>query len=258
MAAVAVVVGSAELLTLRSEFASDGLLSAEITARFRATNARSRLARRLGPALVRPPVVAAAVVVRLLAGAALLAALAARARPSPWLLALILAATLVVHHAMVFGLNAADQMVLVVFAGATVAEAGLALDRDALVLGGLGFVAAQAGLAYFVAGVAKRAGPAWRAGDAVRAIVDTTAFGLAPVSDALHRSASAARAASFVVVAYEVAFPVVFLLPVEAAAAYLGVGLLLHLGIAAVMGLNLFLWAFAAAYPAILHVAWRW
>jgi hypothetical protein len=50
-----------------------------------------------------------------------------------------------------------------------------------------------------------------------------------------------------------VSFPVVLVAPREVCWGYLACGVLFHLGTAITMGLNKFVWAFLALYPAALY-----
>lgn len=257
LAAFGVIIASAELLYVSAEYERGGMLSTRIASRFRVTNAGRRASGWLGRVVVRPAVVRSGLAVRLAAAVGILPALVVARSLVVWILAVMVAATLAIHYAMLFGLNASDHMMLVVLGGAVVAEVGVLFDNDPLLFGGLGFIAAQSGLSYFTAGLTKLAGSAWRSGLAVRAIIDTNAFGQDRVSDVLNRHSGLGAAATYAVVAFEVAFPVVFFLPNALTISYVVAGVILHLGIAAVMGLNLFLWAFVATYPAVVYISCR-
>lgn len=57
------------------------------------------------------------------------------------------------------------------------------------------------------------------------------------------------------VIAFECSAALLILAGTPGAVAIIAGGLAFHVGIALVMGLNTFLWAFASAYPALLYLA---
>ena len=54
------------------------------------------------------------------------------------------------------------------------------------------------------------------------------------------------------VIVFEVSFPLVLLTPLSIAIGILAIGVMFHLGSAAVMGLNSFVWPFPATYACVL------
>lgn len=143
-----------------------------------------------------------------------------------------------------FGLDGSDQMQTIIWAG--LAMAGASPQA------GLFLIAGQALLAYWIAGLAKLAGPSWRTGAAPANIATTVAHGSARGAVLLGHFSGAA---AFATIAFEVVGPfLVFtgfwggLIFVTCAAAF-------HLAIAAAMGLNNFVWAFGAALPPVLWLA---
>ncbi|WP_371640774.1 hypothetical protein [Streptomyces virginiae] len=143
-----------------------------------------------------------------------------------------------------FGLDGADQMQTVVWAG--LAMAGVSPHA------GLFLISGQALLAYWISGLAKLAGSSWRAGVAPGKIATTVAHGSATATMLLGRFSGIAAVATII---FEVAGPfMVFtgfvggLLFVTCAAAF-------HVTIAASIGLNNFVWAFGGALPAVLWLA---
>ncbi|MFF9070151.1 hypothetical protein ACF09E_32885 [Streptomyces sp. NPDC014891] len=116
----------------------------------------------------------------------------------------------------------------------------------------LAFIAAQLTLAYFAAGVAKVFGPSWRAGTAVAEIVSTRTYGAKWIAQIARRRPGSFVCATYGTVLFEVAFPVVFLLPPSFTALFLGVAMSFHVCVAFLMGLNSFVFAFAATYPSII------
>ncbi|MEK9523356.1 hypothetical protein ACIOMM_20115 [Streptomyces sp. NPDC087908] len=116
----------------------------------------------------------------------------------------------------------------------------------------LAFIAAQLTLAYFAAGVAKTFGPSWRAGTAVAEIVSTRTYGAQWISQIARRRPAPFVFATYGTVMFEVAFPLLFLLPSSSIPLFLGVAMSFHVCVAFLMGLNSFVFAFAATYPSII------
>jgi hypothetical protein len=97
------------------------------------------------------------------------------------------------------------------------------------------FIAGQSVLSYASAGAAKLLSPLWRDGSAMAGIFRTQTYGTKWVG--------------------ELAFPLVLVAPKPVARALLGLGAAFHVGNAAFMGLNRFIWAFSATYPSVIHVS---
>jgi hypothetical protein len=151
-----------------------------------------------------------------------------------------------------FGTDGSDQMVSIVLAG--VAIGSLFPPSDLTVRVAIGFIAIQACLAYGVAGIAKALSPAWRSGTVIRGIMATETWGSRPFADWLTSSRAASLFVCWLVIAAECTFPAVVIAPPWLAVALLGWGLTFHVMCAMTMGLNTFVWAFVAAYPAILFM----
>src|SRR3989304_154443 len=60
---------------------------------------------------------------------------------------------------------------------------------------------------------------------------------------------------TYSVITFELMFPLVLVVPPRIALLFLSVGALFHLANAFAMGLNCFLWAFVATYPAVLYTS---
>lgn len=116
------------------------------------------------------------------------------------------------------------------------------------------FIAGQAALSYLVAGLAKLGSERWRSGGALIGILGTEIYGHAGAHAFFAERPRLAQLACWGVFVFEIAFPVVFVLPAELAVGMLIAALAFHLVNAVLMGLNTFLFAFAATYPAILAV----
>jgi len=114
------------------------------------------------------------------------------------------------------------------------------------------FLAAEASLAYLVAGAYKAASPFWKKGQALVLITRTRLFGHEGVARMLQRYPAATRSLEFVFVLWECIFPIALLVPLKILLPMLAIGLIFHIACAWVMGLNTFIWAFLATYPALI------
>lgn len=113
-----------------------------------------------------------------------------------------------------------------------------------------GYLAAQLVLSYFMSGWVKVVNPAWRCGEA---LVEVFAYSAYPVSESLRGWAARPRllwAMGWAVMLFELAFPLALIHPASLAVA-LVIAALFHLANACLFGLNRFLWAWLAAYPAL-------
>jgi len=131
--------------------------------------------------------------------------------------------------------------------------AGLGRDERLLYVG-LYFLAFQACLSYLAAGVAKALSPEWRDGSAIFKIFNTEAYGIRPVATWLAGKRALQWILAWSVIVVECFFPLVVVLPLPLAALLLTWGVVFHVLCAVIMGLNSFLWAFTATYPAIVFV----
>jgi hypothetical protein len=147
------------------------------------------------------------------------------------------------------GLDGSDQMLGVVSLGLT--GAFLLPDVQARQVA-LGYLAGQLVLAYTAAGVAKLVSPVWRSGRALPRILATVGYGSPRVAQVLERSPLVARALCVYVIAFETLTPLLMASGSGGAWAVVLMGGTFHLGVALLMGLNVFPWAFGATFPAVL------
>jgi len=142
-----------------------------------------------------------------------------------------------------------DSMLLIVTLA--VALARTAPDSE-VARGGLAYAAAQLVLSYFVSGVAKLRDRAWRSGRAVPRVLALPQY---QVSDRVRAALTRpvlARLATWSMLAFECGFPLA-LADATTCWALMAIGACFHLANAIVFGLNRFLWAWIAAYPALLY-----
>lgn len=112
------------------------------------------------------------------------------------------------------------------------------------------YLAVQLVLSYFMSGWVKVVNPAWRSGEA---LVDVFAWSAYPVAESLRAYARSPRllfVMGWAVMIFELLFPLALLHPVTLAGA-LVIAAVFHATNACLFGLNRFLWAWLAAYPAL-------
>jgi hypothetical protein len=150
------------------------------------------------------------------------------------------------------GLDGSDQMLLVVCSGLTVA---LLVPERASQAIALDYIAAQLLLSYAVAGIAKAASPTWRSGRALPGILSTIGYGIPRLGKLLDENPQLARILCWSVILFECTAPLLILVGTPGAIVVVAAGILFHLSISYIMGLNIFPWSFGAAYPALLWLA---
>jgi hypothetical protein len=117
----------------------------------------------------------------------------------------------------------------------------------------LWYLSLQLCLAYATAGVAKALGREWRRGSAIPDILATRSYGHAALAAWLRARPRLTRWVTYSVMAFECLFPLILTLGPSVAWFFVGMGFLFHIVNAYAMGLNRFLWAFPATYPAVLY-----
>lgn len=246
LAALGAAVSAAELLTVRHVLDDGGPLgwpAARTRNRWMTGPAAGLLDRVFGAAGAR-----AIVAGRLVAAGCLLGARrpALRAACSGYLAAS--------HHAMSvrtpYGTDGSETMLMVVSAATCLGRLSGGGERAELLA--LRFVAAQSLLSYSVAGIAKLRSSVWFDGTAVRDVVRTRLFGHRRVFEELRYRPRTALVLSRSVTIAELAFPLAAVGPLRLRVAAVTAMALFHLVNAGVMGLNRFVWAFLASYPAVL------
>jgi hypothetical protein len=250
IAAVAILISSLEILARPALLADTGLLSwrtEQLRARWLTHGA---LARGLDVSF-RPPVVLWIVGLR----AAAATVIVVSPRPAGVLVCAVAAASLLLMLRNSYGNDGADQLGLILFVAVSLAHLR---PSPVVVEAVLWFVALLACLAYFTSGAAKLAGRRWRDGTGLTGVFETETYGARAVCGLLRRHRWLAVGASWAVIAGESFFPAALVAPTPVAAALLALGVSFHLGAAAVMGLNTFLWAFPATYPAVWYCAHAW
>lgn len=123
----------------------------------------------------------------------------------------------------------------------------------------LWFLTLQLCLSYFIAGAAKLPEAGWRDGTFLTGVSGLSIYGNRRAAALLEARPDTAKWISRFMLLWELAFPLVLILPPVPAATLFGAGLLFHLLNAGFMGLNSFVWSFPAMYPAAFYcIRTRW
>ena len=144
-----------------------------------------------------------------------------------------------------------DFMTQVVLTGMLLAHVLLASGMGPLSWAlGLGWIALNATTSYVIAGWVKWLQPDWRNGTALPIFLDTGLHGPLP-PHSIWRRPWVAKCASWSFMAWEATFPLAFL-SVEWALLECALALFFHLLVYRFFGLNRFVWAWLASYPAVI------
>lgn len=247
MAAVGLLIASAEQLVRTRALAATGLLSWQV-AQLRSPGLSGGWQHRALDPLFRSPGVLLLLGLRAVSAAVVIA----MPDPTSAAVAVCAATTALLMLRSSYGNDGADQMGLIVMVAAALAHA---FDGTRVVSAVLWFCAAQACLSYATSGVAKLRGKRWRDGSGLTGVLSTRTYGVSALHRLLVGHRWLAVALSWAVILTESLFPLVLVVPDAAVPWFLAGGLIFHLGAAVVMGLNTFVWAFAATYPAIAWCA---
>ena len=118
-----------------------------------------------------------------------------------------------------------------------------------------GAIAIQTLFCYFANGLIKVLEPRWTSGVHLKAILLTENYSRNIIAKkAANTGLPAFRLLSRAVIVWELAAAIAPFLPRPLLYIFLGFGVLFHLAIALVMGLNTFFWSFLSTYPAILFL----
>lgn len=145
-----------------------------------------------------------------------------------------------------------DCMTLVVLTGLGIATV---TDEPRWSEAGLWYIAVQSCLSYFIAGATKLRASKWRSGAALVVFVHDSCYGPGRIVSVLSRPWLRCVLA-WGLMLFECCFPLAVLDP-GIALWFVGAGLVFHTANVYVLGLNRFLFAWAATYPALLWCAWQ-
>lgn len=251
LAAVGFFVATAEHLANWRDFRPDGIYAWRVLRSRPAIIRFPRLARMLD-VLLDLPGFAVILALRL----ACLAALFVPSLPRGGevaALAVIVATSFLLNFRHAYGQDGSDQMSSLVFV--TLLLVRLGPDDPRLLAAGAWFLALQVCASYAIAGIAKVRGAKWTNGSALFLIFNTESYGHPAAARFLSVHTTVAKVMTWSVVLVECTFPLAILAGPKVCLLYLAWGVAFHVANATIMGLNSFLWAFLATYPAVLWCA---
>lgn len=244
---VQVLISSLEQLYTRDRFADDGLLNWEVSKRFVRT---SGLLAPFAERLLGPPRFRLLLIARL-ALAITISVTALFGRVS-WVLLLLLFAThLGIVYRQMAGLSGAFQMQLVLVPGLILAA--LFPDGSLVQTAAILFIAAQSVLSYLIAGASKLVSSDWQTGSAIAGVFSTEVWGDERIYHLLQRYPYLNVVGAWLVIAFECLFPIVLFVDPQWTVVVFAAGILFHGFNAVFMGLNKFVIAFPATYPAVYY-----
>lgn len=234
------------LLDLRNH-ADDGMLGWPV-AQTRRRSLVAGLSGMVADWIFRYPVFLVLVTTRLIAAILIVAQVA----PTTWMPGLVLhlaITSLLLGGRTSFGMDGADQK-----SALTLLALGIAtlVPTPTVKAAALWFIAAQLTLSYVTSGLAKIPGAQWRSGAAIWGVLATRMYGVPALGVWLKGHPRLCAVLSWSVILSEVAFASVLVAPEPLAWALIGGGVAFHAATAVLMGLNTFLWAFLAGYPALI------
>jgi hypothetical protein len=255
IASIGLLVDSFEMLASRRSYTDSGMFSYLVVGRSRRLFVGGgSVALR---SIFRYPALLVMPALQMCLGAYFLIAALDRLDTSFFIASGIAAVTVVVIRAAMYlrlqlGIDGGDQMLMTVFIGLSISY----LSPDTLGrLLGLYYIAAQFLLSYLTSGTCKLISPQWRSGRALPGILSTAGYGKPTLGSLLRSHPLIARVLCWSVILIECFGPFLILAGTPGGILLVILALSLHMSIALVMGLNNFLWSFAACLPAVLFVS---
>ncbi len=148
---------------------------------------------------------------------------------------------------------ASDNMFFLVFGALYLRE--IAPDSELVTEVCLWFIALQSCLSYLTNGILKLHSPLWRQGNVMSRIFRHPLFGNARLARVLNAHPPLGKALDWSIIGCELLFPLTLVVGFPVGWVLLVWGLLFHVLVAALMGLNTFFFAWVATYPAIVFVS---
>lgn len=148
--------------------------------------------------------------------------------------------------------NGADQVINILLMSLTIAFCNP--NSQYLKPISLNFIAIQIAIGYFVSGFFK-INKGWLNGQYLISVMSTEIYGHKYIYRFLKKRQKLSALLSLIMIVVELSLAVAFLLPAKICLIVLCLGCLFHLCVAYVMGLNSFLTAFIATYPAIYYTS---
>lgn len=151
-----------------------------------------------------------------------------------------------------YGLDGSDQMTSIVLLSLFIMKISNETFSQTICIF---FIAFQSCLSYFTSGFAKLISKEWRSGDAIFYILSTRTYSNKRVSNFLKGKRTLNLLISWSTILIEVLFPIC-LINIKTTMLFLIFGLMFHISIAIIMGLNCFVFAFISTYPSIFYCAY--
>ena len=240
--ALAVLLQNLELLRLRAVFTENGVWTwSVLQEEFRSIP---------GPIRLVINILLADFAFPILLGVSAFAAAAALFFQAAWLPWIMLAAALLTSARWRGAFNGGgDYMTIVVLSAVSIAA--LFPNTPGVLLGCLWYTSLHVCASYLIAGLVKLKNRDWRSGEALSAFIRSTIFLPNPRLERASENGFLMKLASLALILFELSFPLA-LLGAEFAAGYACLGIIFHLGAFYVFGLNRFVFAWAAGYPALI------
>lgn len=159
--------------------------------------------------------------------------------------------SLLLHPKHFYGSDGSDQLSFLVQSTAAIARIG---DNDRRLESGLMFLSSQVALSYLTSGAVKMVSRTWRSGEALPGVLRTRTYGDAKLFQFLDSNPRISKTIAHSVLAAEICFPLVYVMPRKPALAAVTTMGVFHIANARYMGLARFVWAFLATYPAVVYV----
>lgn len=150
------------------------------------------------------------------------------------------------------GTDGADQMSFII--AITVLLCFSFSTDEVIQIIGVAFISGQLIIAYLASGFSKLFSESWRTGKAAKGVLSTVTYGNGWTSSFIAKSRYVPLIICWSTIAWEILFPAIFFFDGYVFLFGLTVGVIFHLLVATVMGLNAFVWAFGAAYPAVYYL----
>lgn len=115
------------------------------------------------------------------------------------------------------------------------------------------FIVAQLSLSYFISGYYKVISKTWRSGKAIKKVVATEIYGQ-PSLYFMVKSNAFSYASCWFIILWELSFPLLFFIPQPYSLTWLVLGVIFHLLMAIIMGLNTFMMSFLVSYPLFYYL----
>ncbi|MCB0344922.1 MAG: HTTM domain-containing protein [Bdellovibrionales bacterium] len=241
--ALAVLVQAGELLILRNSVSNEGVWSWEVLRR--EFEIFSKPTQRLLSAVLAYPNFVFLLLVQF--GSALVTLFISH--PALILLMLVCHVLVCLRWRGVFN-GGSDYMTTVVLAALLIAQ--LFQGNELVEKGCLIYIAIQTISSFFIAGVVKIGRNNWRTGAALRGFLRSSVYQNPAALDKLVNRSQLLIYASWTVIIFELLFPL-SLLNQTVCLAFISLALLFHLANVYMFGLNRFLYAWGAAYPALYY-----